>query len=200
MVYRMFDCKKEMLTKLLENGVVITATDTNVGKTLFSIHCLLSTHGTYWKPIQSGQPSDREQVLQATGLDDSHFIKEKYNLTQPLSPHEAAAYDKQIISFQRFRHMPKILHPPLIIEGSGGVLVPLNKRYLMVDLFCHFGLPVIIVARSTLGTINHTLMTLECLRSRGLHVLGVVLVGPALPGNEKAISFYGKVNILGRSK
>ena len=138
MVYRMFDCKKETLKKLLENGAVITATDTNVGKTFFSIHCLLSTNGTYWKPIQSGQPSDREQVQRATGLDDSHFIKEKYNLTRPLSPHEAAAHDKQAISLEQFQQMPNILHPPLIIEGSGGVLVPLNKQHPMVDLFCHF--------------------------------------------------------------
>lgn len=200
MVFRMFDCKKERLIKLLDSGIIITGTDTNVGKTFFATFCLKITQGTYWKPIQSGLPCDRSKVQEETALDNSHFIEEVYNFTQPLSPHEAASYDNKKIILNRLKMPTKILCPPLIIEGAGGVLVPLNKKTLMIDLFSHFNLPAVVIARSTLGTINHTLMTLECLRRRKIPILGVVMVGPFLPENEKAISYYGKTHILARSK
>ena len=183
---------------LLEKGCVITGTDTDVGKTVCAIHCLTLTQGTYWKPIQSGRPRDRERVQEKTGLDETHFIKERYDFTKPLSPHEAAAYDQQEIVLQELLLPKRIMHPPLIVEGAGGVFVPLNKREFMMDLFCQLSLPILLVARSTLGTINHTLLTIDCVRRRGLSLLGVVVVGPFMPANEEAISFYGKVPIVGR--
>lgn len=181
-----------------KENMIITGTDTNVGKTLCSIHLLHKTKGTYWKPIQSGKPRDRETVQKMTGLDDSHFLKEIYDLTQPISPHQAAHHDKQKISLDRIALPQDILHPPLIIEGAGGILVPLNDSQLMIDLFCHLNLPIVVAARSTLGTINHTLMTLDCLRRRRLQILGVMVVGPVMPENEQAIAKYGNTEILGR--
>ena len=157
---------------------------------------LQKTGGTYWKPIQSGTPRDRERVQQMTGLDDSHFFNEQICLTQPLSPHEAAAFDNVRIALSDIKLPKQIVHYPLIIEGAGGLLVPLNEKEMMVDLFCHLNLPIILVARSTLGTINHTLLSLECARKRNLEVLGVVLVGPNHPENERAIAQFGKVSIL----
>ena len=182
----------------MKQNFIITGTDTDVGKTLCSAQYLLQTGGTYWKPIQAGRPRDREKVQQQTGLDDSHFLPEIYDLTQPLSPHQAAAYDGVLISLDRINPPKTVLHPPLIIEGAGGVFVPLNDTQLMIDLFCHLDFPLLIVARSTLGTINHTLLTVECVRKRGLQILGVVVVGPYNQENEKALSRYGDVEILGR--
>jgi dethiobiotin synthetase len=86
---------------------------------------------------------------------------------------------------------------PLIVEGAGGLLVPLNEKYLMIDLISHLGLPVILVCRSTLGTINHTLLSIEALRTRGISIAGVVLVGPKVGHNRQAIIDFGKINILG---
>lgn len=189
-------CEKTMTWP--KENCIITGTDTNAGKTLCAIHCLLATKGTYWKPIQSGLPRDRNTVQQMTGLDDTHFLPELYDLSLPLSPHEAALHDKKNILLESCTLPQTIAHPPLIIEGAGGVLVPINQKQLMIDLFCKFNLPVIVAARSTLGTINHTLMTLKCLRQRNLKILGVVVVGPWMPKNEQAIAAYGQVNILDR--
>lgn len=179
-------------------GFIITGTDTNVGKTLCSIHCLRQTKGTYWKPIQAGFPRDREYVEQMTGLDSTHFVKEVYDLTLPLSPHEAAFHDKVDISLDKIQLGQEVSHFPLIVEGAGGLLVPLNAKELMADLFLRLELPLLLVARSTLGTLNHTLMTIECARRRNLPLLGVVVVGPHMPENEKAIVLYGRVPVLGR--
>lgn len=195
MVDRIF-CSEEETMKV--RGFIITGTDTDVGKTLCAIHCLRQTRGTYWKPIQAGHPRDRECVEKVTGLDPSHFLKESYDLTHPLSPHEAAFQDKITISLEEILLPKKVLHPPLIIEGAGGLLVPLNPSELMADLFYRLGFPLLLVARSTLGTLNHTLMTIECARKRNLPLLGVVMAGPYMPDNEKAIASYGRVRILGR--
>jgi dethiobiotin synthetase len=176
----------------------ITGTGTDVGKSVVAALLLAGTRGFYWKPVQSGLDpiSDSEWVRRATGLPAAHFLPETYRLRNPLSPHAAAALDGVRIELSAFR-LPELPAPsPLIVEGAGGVLVPLNERHFMLDLIVQLALPVLVVASSRLGTINHTLLTLQVLRSRRVPVAGVILNGPPDPGNCQAIEHFGRVLVL----
>ncbi|MBM3131857.1 MAG: dethiobiotin synthase [Chloroflexi bacterium] len=156
----------------------ITGTDTGIGKTVVSAILMAGLDGTYWKPVQSGteEGSDTEWVRRATGLPMSHFLPETYGLKRPLSPHASAAMEGVRIELDAFRVPETKGH--LIVEGAGGIMVPLNDRHLMVDLMKRLGFPVLLVARRTLGTINHGLLSLEQLRRHGIEVFGVVMNGP----------------------
>lgn len=183
--------------------IFVTGTDTDVGKTVVSAMLTLGLGAAYWKPVQSGlEPmTDTERVRSLTQLPDSHFIPERFRLTQPLSPHAAAAIDGVAIALSDFC-LPDFSASPygkphLIIEGAGGLMVPLNEQDYMLDLIRYFQVPVCLVARSTLGTINHTLLSIEQLRRGGIPILGVVLNGPKNEGNRAAIAHYGQVPILG---
>lgn len=188
----------------------VTGTDTVVGKTFVCALLMAGLKGSYWKPIQSGgEISDTDYVKQATGLDDSHFLKEVYRLKRPLSPHAAAMLEGVSIEMNRIA-MPtpiyaehstdnghsQVFRPPLIVEGAGGLMVPLNETQLMIDVIKKFQLPVLIVARSTLGTINHTVLTIRQLRSYEIEILGVIMNGPLNRLNKEAIEHYGKVQVL----
>jgi dethiobiotin synthetase len=176
----------------------VTGTDTGVGKTLVSAILMTGLGGYYWKPIQSGleEITDREWVSGKTGLSKKHFFPETYKLTQPLSPHSAACRDGVRIKLESFNapEIPESGH--LIIEGAGGVMVPLNERHLMTDLMKKLGAPVLLVCRSSLGTINHTLLSLEQLNREGLEVFGVVMNGPRNKENRDAIEHYGRIRVL----
>ncbi|MCK9276105.1 MAG: dethiobiotin synthase [Syntrophales bacterium] len=174
----------------------VAGTDTDVGKTVISAILMAGLQGSYWKPIQSGleETTDTEWVRLATGLPDIHFFPETCRLSRALSPHASAAVQGVRIDLPSFR-LPET-EDHLIVEGAGGILVPLNERDFMVDLIDYLNLPVLLVARSTLGTINHTLLSLEQLKVRGLTVLGVVMNGPANPGNREAIEYYGNTKVL----
>jgi dethiobiotin synthase len=141
----------------------ITGTDTNVGKTVLSALLCAALRGMYWKPIQTGarEGTDREQVKSWAGLDDDRVLPESYLLDDLVSPHLAARMAGQEIALERIK-LPA-LEPglPLIVEGAGGVMVPINSRRFMTDLMRHLDLPVILAARSTLGTINHSLLSRE---------------------------------------
>lgn len=176
----------------------VTGTDTNVGKTVVSAMLALGLGAAYWKPVQSGlEPiTDTEYVRQTTGLDASHFIPERFRLTEPLSPHASAAIDGVKIALSDFQ-LPVTTKPHLIVEGAGGLMVPLNQQDFIIDLIQHLDLPVCLVARSTLGTINHTLLSIAQLRRAQVPILGVILNGPKNPSNRDAIAHYGQVPILG---
>lgn len=176
----------------------ITGTDTNVGKTVVSALLTLGLNASYWKPIQSGLDpiSDTDYVRKVTGLDDSHFLPERFTLTQPLSPHAAAEIDGVQIHLSDFRLPSQLPYKPLIIEGAGGLMVPLNEEDFVIDLIRQFQLPVCLVTRSTLGTINHTLLSLAQLRRMEIPILGVIVNGPKNEGNRTAIARYGNVPIL----
>ncbi|MGK7890081.1 MAG: dethiobiotin synthase [Leptolyngbyaceae cyanobacterium] len=178
--------------------IFITGTDTDVGKTIVSAIFTLGLGATYWKPVQSGcEPmTDTERVRSLTQLPPSHFLPEQFRLSQPLSPHAAAAIDGVAIALSDFQ-CPTVTTSHLIIEGAGGLMVPLNSQDYMIDLICQFQVPVCLVSRSTLGTINHTLLSLEQLRRYDIPVLGVVLNGPKNQDNREAIAHYGQVPILG---
>ena len=176
----------------------VTGTDTEVGKTLICAVLMIGLKAGYWKPIQSGFSgvTDTDWIRKASGLPDNFFFPETYKLSQPLSPHASAQSDGVKIEIESF-HLPddeRCSH--LIVEGAGGVMVPLNERHFMVDLMKRLDLPVILVARSTLGTINHTLLSLEQLRQNNLEVFGVVMNGPKNEINKAAIETYGRTTVL----
>jgi dethiobiotin synthetase/malonyl-CoA O-methyltransferase len=175
-------------------GIFVTGTDTGVGKTMVSAWLVRSWGGEYWKPVQSGtiEAWDADPVRAAAPGAIVH--PSTYALSAPLSPHEAARLEGVTIRLDAF-HLPAARRP-LVVEGAGGALVPLNDRDLMVDLMIHLDLPVLVVARSGLGTINHTLMTVAVLRDRGARIAGVVLNGPPNPANRQAIEHFADVNVV----
>ncbi len=180
------------------NRFFVTGTDTNVGKTVTSAMLTLGLGAAYWKPVQSGlEPiTDTDYLRQVTELDGSHFLPERFRLTEPLSPHASAAIDRVQISLSDFQ-LPATDKPHLVVEGAGGLLVPLNERDFVIDLIKRLDLPVCLVARSSLGTINHTLLSIAQLRRAEIPILGVILNGEQNPGNRAAIAHYGQVSILG---
>jgi dethiobiotin synthetase len=123
-------------------------------------------------------------------------LPEAYRLTTPCSPHHAATLDGATIDEARLA-LPEGA-TPLVVEGAGGVLVPLREDLLFADVFARWGLPVVLAARTALGTINHTLLSLEALGVRGVVVAGVAFIGEAEPASEAAIARIGKVRVLGR--
>ena len=159
----------------LPSSFFISDTDTDVGKTVVAAVLMMGLDATYWKPVQSGciDGSDREWVQRTSGLPSERFAGEVYRLSLPLSPHAAAAHDGVAIDLEAIT--PPAVAPgrSLIVEGAGGLLVPLNDDALMIDLVDRLGLPVLLVARSGLGTLNHTLLSLEALVRRRLGVVGV---------------------------
>lgn len=175
--------------------LIVTGTDTGVGKTVVSSLIALKFRLDYWKPVQTGpSPTDSDWVGSIVGRERVH--PEAYRLHAPLSPHAAAALEGERVSVAAIlRRRPE---RPCVIEGAGGVLVPINETDLLVDFFSALSTPLILVARSGLGTINHTLLTLEALRRRGLSPLGVVLTGDDNPGNEDAIEAFGQTRVIAR--
>ena len=171
----------------------VTGTDTGVGKSYVAALLVAGLEAAYWKPVQSGADADADWVRRVAGLPAERVLPETYRLRAPLSPHEAARREGVQIEMSRFV-LPK--RKRLIVEGAGGVMVPLDDRHLMVDLMVDLGLPVLVVARSELGTINHTLLTLDQLRRRGCPLWGVVVNGPPNPANCQAIAHYGEVPVL----
>lgn len=177
----------------------VTGTDTNVGKTVASALLCAALGAIYWKPIQTGrrQGTDRRKVIELAGLPRFRAIREAYCLAPPLSPHLAAQISRVQIELEKIS-LPRILPTEnLVVEGAGGVLVPINKKYLMVDLMKRLRLPVLLVARTSLGTINHTLLSLAALRSRRVPVRGVILVGQRNRENQEAIERYGNIEVVG---
>lgn len=177
-------------------GFFVTGTDTDVGKTVVSAWLLSHLDACYWKPVQAGtEPeTDSMTVRRLAEVPEDRILREAYILKEPLSPHEAAKREGIVID------MTKLDAPscdrPLIIEGAGGLMVPLNDTAFVIDLAAELHLPIVLVARSTLGTINHTLLSLEALRRRGLEIAGIVINGPERPHNRVAIERYGRASIL----
>jgi dethiobiotin synthetase len=176
---------------------IVTGTDTDVGKTVFAAGLAARLGAHYWKPVQAGLEggSDSEEVARLGG-GRVKVLPEAYRLTTPCSPHEAARIDGVAVDPARLA-LPEVAGP-LVVEGAGGVLVPFADDLLAGDLFARWALPVILVARTTLGTINHSLLSLEALRARGLEVRGVAFCGEANPASEAAIIRLGKTAHLGR--
>ncbi|HYB60257.1 MAG TPA: dethiobiotin synthase [Methylomirabilota bacterium] len=186
------------------NGYFVTGTDTNVGKTVLSALLVAALDANYWKPIQTGsiEGTDRDSVRRFAEVGDDRLLPEAYIFEPPVSPHLAA---REAGARIRLDDLP---WPPArggsaperswIVEGAGGALVPINESETMVDLMRRIGLPVVIASRTSLGTINHTLLTLAALRGARLAVHSVVLIGDENSENHRAIEHYGQVRVLGR--
>jgi dethiobiotin synthetase len=182
--------REDRMTRL-----IVTGTDTGIGKTVFSAALAGALGAAYWKPIQSGleDGADADTVV---SLGVTRVMPEAYRLTQPLSPHRAAEIDGVTID-------PDRLTPPetdgtLVIEGAGGVLVPVTRELLFADLFARWAAPVVLVSWTGLGTINHSLLSIEALRARGVPICGVAFVGDANEDNEATIAAIGRIKRLGR--
>lgn len=188
----------------MARGYFVTGTDTGVGKTVVSaalIHRLRPFGPVrYWKPIQTGIESDDDTstVERLGGCGPDELWRHGVRLERPLSPHLAARLSGTRIDVAEVaRQLSDDGTVRWIVESAGGVLVPLNESEMMADLMSRLALPVIVVSRSTLGTINHTLLTIEALRKRALHAAGVVMVGPPNADNREAIERYGRVEVIG---
>lgn len=174
----------------------ITGTDTDVGKTVVSAMLMSGLDATYWKPIQAGldEETDTKFVQRVSEADASRIISERYRLKTPMSPHGAADIDGVEISLSDFE-LPEFNTRHLIVEGAGGLIVPINWKDTVLDLIEQLNIPVILVARSTLGTLNHTLLSLKALRDRNIEVMGVILNGPEHQSNKETIEQFGKVSV-----
>ncbi len=176
---------------------VVTGTDTGIGKTVFAAALTGALGAHYWKPVQAGldDGADRDTVARLSGVSADHILPEAYRLNTPCSPHRAAELDGVTIDLARLALPPQ---RPLVIEGAGGALVPVTRNTTYADVFAAWNLPVIVVARTALGTINHSLLTFEALRSRGVAIHGVAFVGDANEDSEATICAMGGVKRLGR--
>jgi dethiobiotin synthetase len=180
-------------------GYFVTGTDTNVGKTVLSALLVAALDAVYWKPVQTGanEGTDREAVRQWAEAAEERLPLERYRFYPPISPHLASRVGGIRIGLDEFELPEAPAGLKWIIEGAGGVMVPLNERDLMRDLMQRIGFPIIVASRTALGTINHTLLTLAALREAHLPICGVVLVGDENLENRQAIEHYGKVRVIG---
>ena len=189
-------------------GLFITGTDTNVGKTVLSAAVFHRCRGVvplrYWKPVQTGTANDNDtaEVRRLAGLANEEVLEEGFRFADPVSPHLAAERADNPINLHRLNRMAREgttdADTRWIVEGAGGLLVPLNFANTIADLIVMFKLPAVVAARSGLGTINHTLLTVEALRSREIPVAGVVMIGEPNEDNRRTIEHMGKVPILGQ--
>jgi dethiobiotin synthetase len=174
---------------------VVTGTDTGIGKTVFAAALTGAIRGVYWKPVQAGleEETDSETVSRLSGRP---VLPEAYRLKLPASPHRAAAAEDIAIDAAAL-YFPET-NAPLVVEGAGGLLVPLNEDTLFIDIFARWSLPLILCARTSLGTINHTLLSLEAIRARRIPLLGIAFIGEGNDDSERIICRFGSAKRLGR--
>ncbi len=172
----------------------ITGIDTDSGKTLVSAILCEAFNADYWKPIQSGLPRDSEIVHRLVTNNKSKIHPERYLLKTPASPHAAAKIDDVNIQLHHFS-LPATQNN-LIVEGAGGCMVPLNDKHFVIDLINHLRLPVILVADLYLGSINHTLLTVEALRNRKIEITGIIFNGISNTESERIILLHSRLTCL----
>lgn len=182
--------------------IIVAGTDTGIGKTTCSALLMSVLKCTYWKPIQSGSKKDNDTltVKQLSELDDKHFLKEKYLLNEPLSPHLAAEIDGTLIKEEDLTLPSDVPFKPLIVELAGGLMVPVNRQTLFIDILKNWtnkhNAKVILCAKTGLGTINHTLLSIEALKARNVDIMGVVFIGEENIDNKNTIiDFSGERNL-----
>ncbi|MCP3417770.1 dethiobiotin synthase [Bradyrhizobium brasilense] len=183
----------------MTSRIVVTGTDTGIGKTVFSAGLAGFLGARYWKPVQAGleEETDAQLVARLGGLPADRIVPERYRLRTPASPHQSAALDGVRIDAAALG-VPDAGDRPLVIEGAGGLMVPLDGNTLYIDIFARWRLPVVLCARTALGTINHSLLSVEALRKRGIDILGIAFIGESNPESERAICEIGQVRRLGR--
>jgi dethiobiotin synthetase len=176
-------------------GLIVTGTDTGIGKTVLSAGLVAMLGARYWKPVQAGLEEEDSPTI-ARLAPGASIHSPAYRLHTPASPHYAAQIDGVTIDPARLT-LP-MGERPLVVEGAGGALVPLSQTLLYADQFAAWGLPVVVVARTELGTINHSLLTIEALRTRGCAIAGLAFVGAEQAESERFIVAHTGVRRLGR--
>ncbi|MBL0373374.1 ATP-dependent dethiobiotin synthetase BioD [Rhizobium sp. KVB221] len=177
---------------------VVSGTDTGIGKTMLAAALTDALGGYYWKPVQSGldEKTDSETVSRLGRIPRERIVPEAYRLITPASPHLSARIDGVVIDPARL--VPPVTDGALVIEGAGGLLVPLSEGVVFADIFALWQIPVILCARTSLGTINHTLLSLEALRHRAIPVFGVAFIGDENRETQRIITKLGGTRSLGR--
>jgi dethiobiotin synthetase len=177
---------------------VISGTDTGIGKTIFAAALTGALSAHYWKPVQAGldEETDSETVKRLSDVPATNILPEAFRLRAPASPHISASLDGVEINTETLQ--PPLTNNSLIIEGAGGLLVPLTKSVVFADVFARWRIPIIVCARTSLGTINHTLLSIEVLRSRNIPIHGVSFIGDENIETQAIIASLGRVKILGR--
>ena len=182
----------------MTSKIIVTGTDTDIGKSVVSAMLVQALSADYYKPVQAGLDgeTDTEFVKRLSGMPNEHFCPEAYRLQTPASPHLSAKLDGVTIDVNHLElpHSDRLL----IVEGAGGLLVPLTDDVLFIEMFARWKAPVVLCASTRLGTINHSLLSIEALRRRNIEILGVVFVGDKMESSETAIVNFGQVKHLGR--
>ena len=182
----------------MSRALVVTGTDTGIGKTVVAAALVAMLDADYWKPVQSGLEgeSDSDTVRRLAGIDPARIHAEAYRLAQPLSPHRAAELDGVVIDTSR------LIPPPssrvLIIEGAGGLMVPMTRAVLQIDVFARWRLPIVLVAPTRLGCINHTLMSVEALKARGMPITAIIFSGEENADSQRTILDFSRIPSAGR--
>ena len=178
--------------------IVVAGTDTDIGKTVFAAALTRALHGYYWKPVQAGLDgeTDAEVVRRLGELGADRILPERYRLKTAASPHFAAERDGVTIDVAALD--PPQTARPLVIEPAGGVAVPLTRTHLQIDLLARWKRPVILCASTRLGTINHSLLSIEALKRRAIPILGVAFIGDEAADSQRTICAMGGVKHLGR--
>ena len=175
---------------------IVCGTDTDVGKTLISSFIVRGLNCSYWKPIQSGieNETDSEFVRRITEVSEEKILKEAYIFNEPVSPHWAAEIDQ--IKIQKSALTLPNIDNTLLIETAGGLMVPITRHFLQIDQIKIWNLPVILVCRSSLGTLNHTLLSIEALRKRKIKILGLIVNGEKHLDNTKTLKSFSGLPII----
>ena len=179
----------------MTKAFIISGTDTGIGKTTVAAMLTVALDANYWKPLQSGieDGTDTQRVQALTELPNDRFLPERYILSRPLSPHLAAELDGVEIGVLS---LPKV-DGTLIVEGAGGLMVPVTRRKLQIDVFKAWAASVILCAQTGLGTINHTLLSIEALRQRDMTLHGLIFIGKDNPDTMRTIADFSGALILG---
>lgn len=182
----------------MASGFIVAGTDTGIGKTVFCAALAGALGCNYWKPIQAGveDGTDTQTVERLSGLPADHFLASSYVLRTPCSPHLAAEIDGVAIERSRLK-LPET-ERPIVVEPAGGLLVPITREYLQIEVMKDWGLPVILCARTSLGTINHTLLSIEALRRHQLGLHGIAFIGDENADTERTICEFSSARLLGR--
>ncbi len=179
----------------MQHQYFISAIGTDSGKTLVSAILVEHLQAHYWKPIQAGLPKDTDQIKELITNDKSVFLEEYFCLTAPMSPHAAAKIDKIEIKLSDFELPPESKNQNLIVEGAGGLFVPINygkngKADYVIDLIEELKLPLILVCNLYLGSINHSILSLEAIKNRNINLKGIIFNGQSNPDSEQIIEDY----------
>ena len=175
---------------------VICGTDTDIGKTLISSFFVRGLNSYYWKPIQSGiEPeTDSQAVERLSKVNKEKIINEAYIFKEPVSPHWAAEIDQKVINL-KLLNLPNV-NGSLILETAGGLMVPITRNYLQIDQIKKWNLPVILVCKSSLGTLNHTLLSIEALEKRNIKILGLIINGEKHLDNPNTLAKFSGLPII----